>query len=145
MILLAALVVSGCGSSGGSSSSGGGGRDLGALAGVNAIDGKAQRMHRRAKAKAAQVNTSQLRYLDRLAARRTARGLPVPAELRVSYRRARYDDKTDMAKATKSVLAKITNPITRLLPFSGRNGTQPLSNTTATTANTSKRNVMFKP
>ena len=138
--VFAALLITGCGSSGGGS----GGKDLGALAGVNAVSSPTQRQARRSAAKAAQVNTSQLRYLDRLAERRTARGLPLPASLRVAQRRGKYSDEKDVVTTTKKLVNVLTNPITRLIPFTNRGGST-LTNSQTSSADSAKSVSAFKP
>lgn len=138
--VLAALLITGCGSSGGSS----GGKDLGALAGVNAVSSPADRQARRTAAKSAQVNTAQLRYLDRLAERRTAQGLPLPASLRVAQRRGRYAEKNDVVTTTKKLVDAVTNPFTRFIPFIGRSGNT-LNNRQTSSADSAKSVSAFKP
>ncbi len=56
------------------------------------------------------------RYLDRLAARRTARGLPAPADVRVAMRRERYQSVVEILEHVGSVAATAVDPVISAVP-----------------------------
>lgn len=111
LALLMAPLLSGCSSSGSSPLS------VGSASGQDAYSGPAIRQQQRTDSRADSFSPGYRKYLVRLAERRASLGLPLPPEFRIAVRRERYKDVFDVFKATKSVLADATQPVTRHIPY----------------------------
>lgn len=85
---------------------------IGAAVSTNTSVGAAER----GAARANDRDPGYARYLARLGSRRTARGLPAPAELRVAMRRQRYKSVVEMLEHVGSVAQTAVDPIVSAVP-----------------------------